>query len=165
MIYNIGAICGGILFGSLSERFGRRRASSSRRCCRLPVIPLWAFSASPVLLAIGAFLMQFCRAGRVGRRAGASQRTVAGDRARHLSRASSISSAICSRRSTPRCRPASPRISAAITASRSPLSRGRRDHHRRADGDGHRGQGHQICPGCRVNDKLLCADRRCEAVV
>ena len=42
----------------------------------LPVIPLWAFSTSPALLAIGAFLMQFT--GRVGRRARASERAVAG---------------------------------------------------------------------------------------
>jgi MFS transporter, SHS family, lactate transporter len=59
VIYNIGAICGGILFGSLSERFGRRRCIVIAALLSLPVIPLWAFSASPVLLATGAFLMQF----------------------------------------------------------------------------------------------------------
>src|ERR1700688_4684511 len=58
-IYNIGAICGGILFGSLSEHFGRRRCIVISALLSLPVIPLWAFSASPVLLATGAFLMQF----------------------------------------------------------------------------------------------------------
>ncbi|SHH16168.1 MFS transporter [Bradyrhizobium erythrophlei] len=59
VIYNIGAICGGILFGSLSERFGRRRCIVIAALLSLPVIPLWALSASPVLLAVGAFLMQF----------------------------------------------------------------------------------------------------------
>jgi MFS transporter, SHS family, lactate transporter len=59
VVYNIGAICGGILFGSLSERFGRRRCIVIAALLSLPVIPLWAFSASPVLLAVGAFLMQF----------------------------------------------------------------------------------------------------------
>jgi len=59
VIYNIGAICGGILFGSLSERFGRRRCIVIAALLSLPVIPLWALSATPVLLAVGAFLMQF----------------------------------------------------------------------------------------------------------
>ncbi len=59
VIYNIGAICGGILFGSLSERFGRRRCIVIAALLSLPVIPLWALSTSPVLLAAGAFLMQF----------------------------------------------------------------------------------------------------------
>jgi MFS transporter, SHS family, lactate transporter len=59
VIYNIGAICGGILFGSLSERFGRRRCIVIASLLCLPVIPLWAFSDSLPLIAIGAFLMQF----------------------------------------------------------------------------------------------------------
>ncbi|HUN96667.1 MAG TPA: MFS transporter [Bradyrhizobium sp.] len=66
VIYNIGAICGGILFGSLSERFGRRRCIIIAALLSLPVIPLWAFSASPVMLAIGAFLMQFTVQGAWG---------------------------------------------------------------------------------------------------
>ncbi len=57
-IYNVGAILGGILCGSLSERLGRRRMIVTAALLSLPVLPLWAFSASPVLLAIGAFLMQ-----------------------------------------------------------------------------------------------------------
>jgi SHS family lactate transporter-like MFS transporter len=59
VIYNIGAICGGLLFGSLSERFGRRRMIIIAALLSLSVIPLWAFATSPVLLALGAFLMQF----------------------------------------------------------------------------------------------------------
>jgi SHS family lactate transporter-like MFS transporter len=59
VIYNIGAICGGILFGTLSERFGRRRCIVISALLCLPVIPLWAFSDSAALLAVGAFLMQF----------------------------------------------------------------------------------------------------------
>jgi SHS family lactate transporter-like MFS transporter len=66
VIYNIGAICGGILFGSLSERFGRRRCIIISALLCLPVIPLWAFSNSPVMLAIGAFLMQFTVQGAWG---------------------------------------------------------------------------------------------------
>jgi MFS transporter, SHS family, lactate transporter len=66
VVYNIGAICGGILFGTLSERFGRRRCMIIAALLSLPVIPLWAFSDSAVLLAVGAFLMQFAVQGAWG---------------------------------------------------------------------------------------------------
>jgi MFS transporter, SHS family, lactate transporter len=66
VIYNIGAICGGILFGTLSERFGRRRCIIISALLSLPVIPLWAFSESPAMLAVGAFLMQFTVQGAWG---------------------------------------------------------------------------------------------------
>jgi MFS transporter, SHS family, lactate transporter len=66
VIYNIGAICGGILFGSLSERFGRRRCIVIAALLSLPVIPLWAFAESPEWLALGAFLMQFTVQGAWG---------------------------------------------------------------------------------------------------
>jgi MFS transporter, SHS family, lactate transporter len=58
VIYNIGAIIGGISFGSLSERFGRRHTIVLASVLSLFVLPLWAFSTSAVWLAVGAFLMQ-----------------------------------------------------------------------------------------------------------
>jgi SHS family lactate transporter-like MFS transporter len=58
VIYNIGAIMGGISFGSLSERFGRRRIIIIASLLSLAVLPLWAFATSAVWLAVGAFLMQ-----------------------------------------------------------------------------------------------------------
>jgi SHS family lactate transporter-like MFS transporter len=66
VIYNIGAICGGLLFGTLSERFGRRRCIVMAALLSLPVIPLWAFSNTLALIAIGAFLMQFMVQGAWG---------------------------------------------------------------------------------------------------
>jgi MFS transporter, SHS family, lactate transporter len=66
MIYNAGAIIGGILSGSISERFGRRRLIVIMALLSLPVLPLWAFSNSLVALAAGAFLMQFCVQGAWG---------------------------------------------------------------------------------------------------
>jgi len=58
VIYNIGAIIGGVSFGSLSERFGRRRTIILAAVLSLFVLPLWAFSTTAVWLAVGAFLMQ-----------------------------------------------------------------------------------------------------------
>jgi MFS transporter, SHS family, lactate transporter len=57
-IANIGAICGGIGFGWLSERIGRRRAITIAALLALPIIPFWAFGTTPVVLGLGAFLMQ-----------------------------------------------------------------------------------------------------------
>jgi putative sialic acid transporter len=59
VIYNIGAILGSLTFGTLSERFGRRRAIITATMLSLPIIPLWAFGGSPLWFAVGAFLMQF----------------------------------------------------------------------------------------------------------
>jgi len=58
VIYNIGAIIGGIFCGTVSERFGRRRTIIVAALLALCVLPLWAFSTSAVWLALGAFLMQ-----------------------------------------------------------------------------------------------------------
>ena len=66
VIYNIGAILGGLTFGSISERIGRRHAIVGAALLSLPIVPLWAFSGSPVLLATGAFLMQFMVQGAWG---------------------------------------------------------------------------------------------------
>jgi SHS family lactate transporter-like MFS transporter len=66
IIYNIGAICGGTLFGYLSQRWGRRRSIIIASILGIIVIPLWVFSPSLVLLTIGAFLMQFMVQGAWG---------------------------------------------------------------------------------------------------
>jgi MFS transporter, SHS family, lactate transporter len=59
IIYNLGAIFGGLFFGAYSERIGRRRAIVIAALLTLPIVPLWAFSNSVILLTIGAFLIQF----------------------------------------------------------------------------------------------------------
>ena len=66
MIMNVGALLGGICFGSLSERIGRRKAIALAAVLSLPVIPLWTYAPSVPLLALGAFLMQFMVQGAWG---------------------------------------------------------------------------------------------------
>ena len=63
---NFGALLGGILFGSLSERLGRKRAIMLAAALAIPMIYLWAFSTTAVMFAIGAFLMQFMVQGAWG---------------------------------------------------------------------------------------------------
>ncbi|RKT27465.1 SHS family lactate transporter-like MFS transporter [Paraburkholderia sp. RAU2J] len=66
VVLNIGAICGGLFFGWASEKIGRKRAIFIAALIALPVLPLWAFSSTPVLLALGAFLMQISVQGAWG---------------------------------------------------------------------------------------------------
>jgi MFS transporter, SHS family, lactate transporter len=66
IIGNVGAITGGLAFGALSQRIGRRRAIVFGALIALPIIPLWAFSVTPVLLGLGAFLMQVAVQGAWG---------------------------------------------------------------------------------------------------
>lgn len=65
-VMNVGAIVGGITFGIWSERIGRKRAIMIASALALPVIPLWAFSATPLLLGAGAFLIQVAVQGAWG---------------------------------------------------------------------------------------------------
>jgi SHS family lactate transporter-like MFS transporter len=58
VVLNLGAIVGGLVFGMLSERYGRRRAIVAAALLALPAIPLWAFGGSVLLLGIGVFLLQ-----------------------------------------------------------------------------------------------------------
>jgi len=66
MIYDVGALLGGILFGMWSERIGRRRAIVIAALLAIPVIPLWAYAHSFAVLALGGFLMQFMVQGAWG---------------------------------------------------------------------------------------------------
>jgi MFS transporter, SHS family, lactate transporter len=59
VLYNIGAILGGLSFGAFSQSFGRRRTMMLCAFFALPAIWLWAFSQTALLLALGAFLVQF----------------------------------------------------------------------------------------------------------
>lgn len=58
VVYNIGAIIGGLVFGTLSQRFGRRYTIVFCAVLGLPIVPLFAFSRTAAMLCLGAFLMQ-----------------------------------------------------------------------------------------------------------
>jgi SHS family lactate transporter-like MFS transporter len=62
----VGAILGGLWFGHLSDRFGRRRAIVGALGGAILTIPLWAFAPSLPLLVVGAFIMQFMVQGAWG---------------------------------------------------------------------------------------------------
>jgi SHS family lactate transporter-like MFS transporter len=66
IVYNTGAMIGGIFFGTLSQRIGRRPAIVLDSLLALPVIPVWAFSSAPMMVGLGAFLMQICVQGAWG---------------------------------------------------------------------------------------------------
>jgi MFS transporter, SHS family, lactate transporter len=66
IVMNLGALAGGICFGTWSERLGRKRAIMLAAVLALPMIPLWAWSQTAVMLAIGGFLMQFMVQGAWG---------------------------------------------------------------------------------------------------
>jgi MFS transporter, SHS family, lactate transporter len=66
IVANIGAIIGGITFGFYSQIWGRRRAIIIAALLALPIIPLWAFSTTPLFLGLGAFLIQIAVQGAWG---------------------------------------------------------------------------------------------------
>lgn len=66
VVSNIGAMLGGIVCGALSERFGRKRMIILAALASIPMIPLWAWSHTVPLLALGGFLMQFAVQGAFG---------------------------------------------------------------------------------------------------
>ncbi|HTU35522.1 MAG TPA: MFS transporter [Candidatus Acidoferrum sp.] len=66
VVYNVGALLGGIVFGSWSEKIGRRRAIVIAALLAIPAIPLWAYSHSAAMFAVGGFVMQFMVQGAWG---------------------------------------------------------------------------------------------------
>ncbi len=66
VIYNIGSLGGGFCFGTLSERWGRKRAIITAALLAIPIVPLFAYGHTPLVVGIGSFLMQFMVQGAWG---------------------------------------------------------------------------------------------------
>jgi SHS family lactate transporter-like MFS transporter len=66
IVYSLGALAGGIFFGALSGRIGRRRAIALAAALVVPAIPLWAYSKTASMFAVGGFAMQFMVQGAWG---------------------------------------------------------------------------------------------------
>ena len=54
----IGGMVGGVIFGYLSDRWGRRRTVVTAFGLGVLIIPVWAYAPNPVVLVAGAFLIQ-----------------------------------------------------------------------------------------------------------
>jgi MFS transporter, SHS family, lactate transporter len=66
IVANLGAIVGGLSFGHVSEKIGRVNAITIAAIIALPTLLLWAYSSTPVMLALGAFIMQVAVQGAWG---------------------------------------------------------------------------------------------------
>jgi MFS transporter, SHS family, lactate transporter len=66
VVYNAGAVIGGLTFGSLSQRFGRRYTVVFLALLGLPIVPLFAYSHTAAMLCLGSFLMQLVVQGAWG---------------------------------------------------------------------------------------------------
>jgi SHS family lactate transporter-like MFS transporter len=66
VIYNFGALFGGVVFGYLSDQWGRRRAMAAAVSLGAMIVPMWIYPRSLVWLAAGAFAMQFMVQGAWG---------------------------------------------------------------------------------------------------
>lgn len=66
VVYNLGAIAGGLFFGTQSQRFSRRYTVVFCAVLALPIVPLFAYSRSAAMLCLGSFLMQICVQGAWG---------------------------------------------------------------------------------------------------
>ncbi|HEY9085364.1 MAG TPA: MFS transporter [Candidatus Tyrphobacter sp.] len=65
-IASLGAIAGGIFFGWISQRIGRRLAIVISATLGVVLIPLWVFSHTIAMLTLGGFVMQFAVQGAWG---------------------------------------------------------------------------------------------------
>ena len=66
IVYNVGAIIGGIAMGRYSDKVGRRLSMVTELILAIVVIPMWAYSPTTPMLFMGAFTMQFMVQGAWG---------------------------------------------------------------------------------------------------
>jgi SHS family lactate transporter-like MFS transporter len=66
IISMVGALLGGLVFGSLSDRLGRKRTMVTTALGGLVVVPLWIAAPNLALIVLGVFMMQFFVQGAAG---------------------------------------------------------------------------------------------------
>ena len=66
MISMVGAILGGLLFGYLSDTYGRKKMMVVAVILAIILIPLWMYNGGSFMIALGAFAMQFMVQGAWG---------------------------------------------------------------------------------------------------
>jgi SHS family lactate transporter-like MFS transporter len=66
MISMVGAILGGLLFGYLSDLYGRKKMMTVAVILAIILIPLWMYNGGSIIIALGAFAMQFMVQGAWG---------------------------------------------------------------------------------------------------
>lgn len=58
MVYNVAAVVGAIIFGSFSQRVGRRKGMMAALALCLAVIPLWAFGTGVATVVVTSVILQ-----------------------------------------------------------------------------------------------------------
>lgn len=66
MISMLGAIVGGLIFGHLSDLWGRKKMMALAVVLAIIIIPLWMYNGGSIVIALGAFAMQFMVQGAWG---------------------------------------------------------------------------------------------------
>jgi len=66
IISMVGALLGGLAFGLLSDRLGRKRTMVTTALGGLVVVPLWIAAPNLALIVVGVFMMQFFVQGAAG---------------------------------------------------------------------------------------------------
>ncbi len=66
IVFNLGAIVGGLVVGAVSERIGRRKAIAAAALFSLLPLWFWSHGTTPLILAMGGFVMQVAVQGAWG---------------------------------------------------------------------------------------------------
>jgi SHS family lactate transporter-like MFS transporter len=66
VLYGVAQIGGGFFFGTVSEKWGRKRTIVVAALLMLPSIPLWAYGHTAITLGVGSVIMQFMVQGSWG---------------------------------------------------------------------------------------------------
>jgi len=66
IVANVGGLIGGLIFGALSERLGRKSTLVLAISLVISVLPFWVLASTPITLGLTAFVMMLCLQGAWG---------------------------------------------------------------------------------------------------